>query len=112
MAIGIENLKTVAKFGIDLGENISAALADSKITLSEAVSLLPTVMSLPGIIEKKADIVAEFKDLDSAERSELNAYIAAEFDIADDELENKIEKGLSAVVAVLDLVSAFQKPAA
>lgn len=112
MAIGISQLKTVAKFGIDLGEQASSALADNKISAQEAFGFLPVLMGIPGIIQQKDQIVAEFKDLDNVERLELNQYIHQEFDIANDELENKIEKGLNAVVAVLDLVSAFQKPAA
>lgn len=110
--IGIENLKAVAKFGIELGEKAADALADGKITASEAFGFLPTLMAIPDILSRKDAIVAEFKDLSGDERYELNAFIQAEFDIANDALENKIEKGLNAVVAVLDLVSAFQKPAA
>lgn len=110
--IGIENLKLVAKTGIDLGEKAAQVFADGKVTLPEGLEFLPVLMGVPGILEKKAEIVAEFKDLDGAERTELNNYIQAEFDIANDELENKIEKALTAVVAVLDLVTAFQKPAA
>lgn len=110
--MGIDQLKIVAKFGIDLGEAFAAALADKKITLQEALGFLPTVMALPGILQAKDQIVAEFKDLDMAEREELNKYIQTEFDIANDQLENKIEKGLIAAVAVLDLIEAFQKPAA
>lgn len=110
--LGIESLKTVAKFGIELGEKAADALADGKVSATEAFGFLPTLMAIPGILAQKDDVVAEFKDLTSEERSELNAFIAAEFDIANDALESKIEKGLSAVVAILDLVSAFQNPAA
>lgn len=110
--LGIENLKVVAKFGIDLGEKAASVLADGKMTGNEVFELLPVLMSIPGILQKKDAIVAEFKDLSTDERAELNAFIQLEFDIPNDQLETKIEKGLTAVVAVLDLVTAFQKPAA
>lgn len=112
MSVGIENLKKVAKFGIDLGEKTASVFEDGKVSTMEAFGFLPVLMDIPGIIEKKDDIIAEFKDLSTEERTELNAFIQAEFDIADDALETKIEKGLTAVVAILDLMSAFQKPAA
>ena len=110
--LGIEHLKTVAKFGIDLGEKTASILEDGKVSAMEALGYLPVLLSVPGIIEHKDDIVNEFKDLSDAERTELNLYIQEDFDIADDDLEVKIEKSLAAAVAILDLVSAFKKPAA
>lgn len=110
--LGIENLKVVAKFGIDLGEKAASVLQDGKMTGAEVFELLPALMGIPGIISKKHEIAAEFKDLTSEERTQLNNYIAVEFDIPNDQLENKIEKGLAAVISILDLISAFQKPEA
>lgn len=112
MALGIDNLKVVAKFGIDLGEKAAAILADGKMQGAEVFELLPVLMAIPGILQKKTEIVAEFKDMTTDERTQLNSYIQEEFDIPNDQLEMKIEKGLTAVVAILDLVTAFQKPAA
>lgn len=111
MALGIENLKMVAKFGIQLGEDASKVLADGKVTAMEGLSLLPDLMGISGILENKQAIADEFKDLTSDERAELNKYIAEEFDIADDVLEIKIEKSIAAAVAVLDLVSVFKAAA-
>lgn len=110
--LGIENLKNVAKFGIELGEKTASILEDGKVSALEALGYLPVLLAVPGIIEHKDDIIAEFKDLSKDERDELNEFIQDEFDIADDELELKIEKSLTAAVAILDLISAFKKPAA
>lgn len=109
--LGIENLKKVALFGITLGSDVAKVLADGKVSVLEGFSLLPDLMGITGIIQSAPDIKAEFADLTSEERAELNAYIQGTFDIEDDVLENKIEKGIAAAIAVLDLVSAF-KPAA
>lgn len=109
--LGTENLKKVAAFGITLGTDVSKVLADGKISVVEGFSLLPDLMGVTGIIGAKDDIKAEFADLTTEERAELNAYIAGTFDIADDVLENKIEKAIAAALAVLDLVSAFKAAA-
>ena len=108
--LGIENLKLVAKFGITLGQDAARILADGKVTAIEGLSLLPDLMGISGILSAKDDIAAEFKDLDTAERAELNAYIASEFDLANDVLEAKIEKSIAAAISILDLVSVFKAP--
>ena len=45
--IGIENLKLVAKTGVQLGQQIATTFEDSKITLQEAFAFLPILMSIP-----------------------------------------------------------------
>jgi len=111
MALGIENLKQVVKFGVTLGEDVATVLADKKISIVEALSLLPDLIGISGILENKDEIKAEFADLTPEEMQELNDYIAVEFDITDDSLEAKIEKAIAAALAVLDLVNAFKKQA-
>lgn len=111
MALGIENLKKVVKFGATLGEDVATVLEDGKITVVEALSLLPDLVGISGILESKEAIKAEFEDLTSEEMQELNDFVAAEFDITDDSLELKVEKAIAAALAILDLVGAFKKPA-
>ena len=107
-----ENLKVVAKFGIDLGENVAKALEDGKFSGAEVFGFLPILMSVPGILEKKDAIKSEWAGRTSESMAELNAYIQSEFSLPNPATEAKIEKSLSAIVAILDLVSEFQKPAA
>jgi len=107
---GVENLKIVAKAGVDLGTKIGEVFADGKVSGSEALSFLPVLLAIPGIVEKKADIKAEFKDLDATERVEIQQYVAAELQLPNNPaLERKIEKGINIIVAVLDLVDEFKK---
>ena len=110
MALGIDNLKMVVKFGVQLGQDVAKIFADGKVTTIEGLSLLPDLMGIQGIIQAKSDIAAEFKDLSTDERAELNAYIQEEFDLDDDVLEAKIEKSIAAALSILDLIAAF-KPA-
>ena len=106
-----ENLKPVAKFAIDLGENIAKSLEDGKFSGGEIFSFLPILMGVPGILENKDAIKAEWAARTSESMSELNSYIQSEFSLPNPATEAKIEKGITAIVAVLDLVSEFQKAA-
>lgn len=110
MPLGIENLKLVAKAGVDLGEKLATVFEDNKITLTEAFGFLPTLMDIPDILKKKADIKAEWADLDSAERNEIKTYVAAELSLPNNPaLERKIEKGISLILDVIDFTSEFKK---
>lgn len=109
-----ENLKLAAKLFIDLGETLSEVLADSKITLTEAFGLIPVLTSAPAVLEKKAEIKAEWEARTPESLADLNAYIQTELTLDNKSLELKIEKSFAAGVAILDLVDAFkaEKPAA
>ncbi len=108
--VGIENLKLVAKTGVDLGEKIATTFEDSKITMQEAFGFLPILMGVPDIISKKEAIKAEWKDLDDAERDDIKAYVAVELSLPNNPaLERKIEKGISLVLDVVDFVGEFKK---
>lgn len=108
-----ENLKLVAKAGVDLVEKISEVFADGKISGAEAFSFLPVLLAVPGILEKKEEIKAEIKALDAAGRADIRQYVADELELPNNPaLERKIEKGAGVIVAILDLVDEFKKPAA
>lgn len=110
MAIGIENLKLVAKSGVDLGQKIATTFEDGKITLPEGFNLLTGLMGIPDLLQKKAEIKAEWKDLDAAERNEIKAYVAAELSIPNNpSLERKIEKGIALIFDILDFINEFKK---
>jgi hypothetical protein len=104
-----ENLKVPAKFLIDLGENTSKALADGKFTGTEAISFLPLFMGVPDILQRKEAIAEEWKNRTTESLADLNEYISTELSLENKGLEAKIEKGLSALVALLDFIGEFKK---
>lgn len=109
--IGIENLKIVAKAGVSLGQQIATTFEDDKITLQEAFAFLPILMGIPDIIKKKAEIKAEWKDLDGAERGEIKTFVATELSLPNNPgLERKIEKGIALILDILDFIAEFKKP--
>ena len=106
---GIENLKKAAKFGIELGEQLSSVLEDGKLKAVEILSFIDELMQLPGVVNAAADIKQELIDLDSAERAELSDYIKSEFDISNEKIESAIESGLDVISAVIILIDVLKR---
>ena len=95
MAIGIDNLKLVAKSGVTLGQKLAATFEDGKITLAEGFDLLTGLMGIPDLIKKKA---------------EIKAFVAMELSLPNNpDLERKIEKGFNLIFDILDFISEFKK---
>ena len=107
-----ENLNLVAEAGIDLGMYAAQVFEDGKISPMEGFGFLPKLMSIPGIIEKKEQIKAEWESRTTESLAALNSHIQAKLSLpGSPALEAKIEKSVSAALAILDLVDAFKKPA-
>lgn len=106
--LGIDNLKKLIKFSLDISENISSALADGKITTVEIFGFLPELMQVPGVVKSWKDIVAEVKDLMPDERIQLHAFVADEFDIPNDKVEVFIENALLQAISLITLVEQFK----
>lgn len=108
MPLGIINLKKIIKFALDLTKNISTALADGKVSTAEIFGFLPELMQVPGIVKSWKDIAGEFKDLTPAERTELHAYVVANFDIPNDKVKLFIENALLNAISLITLVEEFK----
>lgn len=95
--LGIENLKkafgllaSLANLGDDVGRDTSAA------RWGKLLGLIPAIGQFASLDLKAA--VAEFKDLDAAEKQALLVEIETDLDLGDDQLEKAIEDGLAIVV--------------
>lgn len=107
--VGIETLQQVLAFGVKIGKEITADLADGKFTFAEALNLLPDFIALPDLISKKDAIIAEAKDLSLAEVDALVAGVGGVVTSAD--VLGTITDALNFVVAGKNLVERFTKKA-
>lgn len=69
--LGIDNLKLALKFSADFSDQIAQT---KKFSVLAAFGFVDDLIALGGVITAWKNIVAEFKDLDPAERAALNAY--------------------------------------
>lgn len=96
--LGIKELKDVVAFGLDVGE----ALSDG-VGIEDVSALFGIADAIAGISE----VPAELADLDEAEAEELKKFVAEEFDLPDDRLEEFIEAAISAVIGLYGVYQKF-----
>lgn len=106
--LGIENLKKLVKFSLDLTENIASALKDGKITTTEIFGFLPELMQVPGVVKSWKDITAELKELSPQDRQALYEYAADEFDLENKNVESFVEDALLQAISLISLVEKFK----
>jgi hypothetical protein len=104
--LGIQNLKEAAIALINTGEKVDVALEDGKVSGMEAINMtISAVPALYNVAKNGKQIVAEFKDLDDDERTDLIETVASELDLRSDYVEKKIEKGFAVAVAIEEFLS-------
>lgn len=90
--MGIEAIKSTAAFVFLVIDKFEDALDDNKITIVEAISLLPgIVVKVPGLLEAIPALGPEFADLDNDEIQELVQYFKDNFDLDNDNVEQIVE---------------------
>ena len=90
---GIEETKEMVGFVISLGEGVAKAVEDG-FSLDDIVYFLEALTRAPAAFENMAAIPSELKDLSGEEAQALKDYIAEDFDIPNDKLEDVIERAL------------------
>lgn len=104
---GIENTKKLLKFVFDVTKQASSSLKDGW-QWTDAVSFFDEAVQLPGAIKSIPQVKNEITELSTEERADLLAYFKEEFDIPDDKVEERIEKGIEIGLSILALVEAWK----
>lgn len=107
--MGIEELKEVLKFVIEFGEAADKALLDKKFEISELALLMGPFMLIGPAFEGLDKVGGEIKDLDEAELVELKLFVETELDLANDKVEEIIEKALAIGVQLYGFIKLFAK---
>lgn len=112
--MGIENIKIVLKFVIGLGERVDVVTREDsaggkQITTAEWLGSLNQLLGVPAVIKAIPNVDDEFMDIDDTEKEELKAWVAEEFDIANDKLEETIEIAFNIVIELALIARSFKK---
>lgn len=102
---GIKNLKELITFGFNLVDAVKEAKAnDGKVDFKDWPLLFPLVGEAGVAVDQIETILKGWKEGSAEERTGVVILLKARFDIADDRLENKIEKVIDAVVLMLEVI--------
>ena len=92
---GVEELKKAVTIAIRLGQSITEALEDEKITFLEGASIgIGAGMDAIKVVKNAKQIWNEIQDLQESELAEIRAHVAEKFDIPNDKLEETITETL------------------
>lgn len=107
--LGIEALKKGVKFAVSIASQVTQVMEDGKFSWMETFSFIDEFQEGVVVIKNGKQIVAELKDLSPEEKTELDAYVKAEFDIADDRVEKIVEDSLSIAFSIVSLIANLKK---
>lgn len=104
-----QNLKELVGFGLTAGELVAHFAGGGSIWT--AIGKLVDLGKLVGPAFKDANLaLQEYANMTDIEAAELESYVVAEFDIADDALEATIESALKIAIQLHELAKLVIKP--
>lgn len=105
---GIENTKKLLKWVFDATKQASTSLADGWQWATDSVAFLDEIFALPGALKTLPHIKNEISELSVEERQELYNFFVAEFDIPNDQVESRIERGILIGLNLIALIEEFR----
>ena len=84
--LGTEKIKSTLKNVITIGEDVFEALEDG-FQAQDGFVLFKNIGAIQSLVADAPEAFAELKDLDPMEATEVTEFIAAEFDIDNDSVE-------------------------
>lgn len=107
MALGIEELKDVVRFGASFGNAIGNSLEDGSVGIGDIVHFIDPLMKVSAAISGIEQVPQELADLDPAEADELVALVVEDFDIPQDDAEVFVEDTLRQVAGLFEYLSKY-----
>ena len=93
--MSIQALKDVLALPMSLHMAIEKAGADGKIDLSDVGLLVEPAMKIGPFANGLKNVPKALKELSDADRADVMSWAKTSYNLADDDLEEKIEKALS-----------------
>lgn len=109
---GVETLKTALTEVAEFGEKLFEAAEDKKFKAVEIVQLGFSIPGLVKVFKQTEELRNEVLDLSEEEMQEIIQHFESEFEIDNAEAEIKVERAISALGAIYDLILTFTKSAA
>lgn len=94
----MQNVKEILAVPLALHKAYETAKADGKIDLADLGLLVDPLVKLPAAVDGASAALEELKALDDTSRADLNQWVKDTYDIADDVLETKVEKGIEVLL--------------
>lgn len=104
---GIKETQELIKFAAELGNAAGLILQDDRFSWEEVIQLVPALIALPAAISGITEVPGELAELDETEKTALAQYLADEFDIPQEELEQAVEDHLKTALDIWMLINRY-----
>lgn len=102
--LGVTETLKVLDLVVEAG-NVADKVAKSDSVIAKVMAVVPMSDEILRIMSLNVSMLkAEKDDYDDAEIAQMQKHIKDKFDIADDQLEEKLEEGLGLVTKVIEVV--------
>src|SRR4030067_1312372 len=105
--VGLTETKQAVDFAIALGKAIEASAEDGVWNLLDIPNFLPALTKFLPAFENVDQIPLEFEALTAEQVEELKAYVTAELDLSDEEVEAFIEDAFKVMLDIFMLVKVY-----
>ena len=105
--VGMTETKQAIDFAIALGKAIEVSAEDGTWNLLDIPNFIPALAKLLPAFEGAEQIPFEFQQLTPEQLDELKAYVTAELDLNDDEVEAFIEDAFKVLLDIFMLVKLY-----
>lgn len=106
---GLDELKDILVFGINLGEGFAFAAEDKKVDWKDLAYFTNTLTSAPAAFVGAGEGIKKLSELTEAEKAEILEFVNSEFDIPQDKIELVVEKALSMALEIYGMIMLFLK---
>lgn len=106
-SLGIKETKEMVLFIGAVGTAFAKAKEDGKITIDDAMLLIPLLGLAKDAFHGAEKIIAELKDLDKDEKKELIDEFSAAFSVNDDLVEHRVVLALEIGLKLIKLINSF-----
>ena len=100
--IGIENIKKLLKFSVDMQQTIHQAGQDGFFNVGEKISIAFKALGIVPIATKYKEIGQELIDLTDTEKKELKVFCSTEFKLQDDRAQAVVEMSIGLLIELID----------
>ena len=110
---GIDGIKEILIAGFALAQTTTLALEDGFQAFQDILAVAPQAMNVSTVIKKDlAQAKEEYNDLSDDERNQIIEFVKEKFDIANDEVEAKVEQVFKLLMVADETRVVFSKKAA
>lgn len=104
---GVKETQELIKFAAELDNAAGLIMQDDRFSWDEIIQLVPALIALPAAISGITEVPGEMGDLDQTEKTALAQYLADEFDIPQEQLEEAVEDHLKTALDIWMLVNKY-----